>query len=79
MTKQTKSPSHTAYVVRNIGEKFYFDSIAALWASADGEGAPRTKSVYWRTDDCRRPEPSQTLDFRRVIVGDLLRVWLVFG
>lgn len=38
MTKQSKSPSHIAYVVRKIGEKSYFDRIGAAWANADGEG-----------------------------------------
>jgi hypothetical protein len=38
MSKKSKAPSHTAYVVRNIGEKSYFDRIGAAWENADGNG-----------------------------------------
>lgn len=38
MSKQSKSPSHIAYVVRKIGEKSYFDRIGAAWTNEDGQG-----------------------------------------
>jgi hypothetical protein len=38
MTKQTKAPSHTAYVVRKVGEKSYWDRIGSAWANSDGNG-----------------------------------------
>lgn len=36
--REAHGPSHTAYVVRNIGEKSYFDRIGAAWENADGNG-----------------------------------------
>jgi hypothetical protein len=43
MSKQTKTtaakaPTHTAYVVRKVGEKSYWDRIGSVWANADGNG-----------------------------------------
>ena len=38
MSKKTNSPTHTAYVVRKVGEKSYWDRIGSAWENADGNG-----------------------------------------
>lgn len=38
MSKHSKSPTHTAYVVRKVGEKSFWDRIGSAWENADGNG-----------------------------------------
>lgn len=38
MSNKSKSPTHTAYVVRKVGEKSYWDRIGSAWENADGNG-----------------------------------------
>ena len=38
MSKKTKSPDFTAYVVRKVGENSYWDRIGAAWNNQDGQG-----------------------------------------
>ncbi|MEO1965533.1 hypothetical protein [Hyphomonas sp.] len=37
-TKKSKTPTHTAFVVRKVGEKSYWDRIGSAWENADGQG-----------------------------------------